>query len=118
MQSSYVFLPALAILPASPCERARRSGGGDGAGYSITGACAARNPRTAAVAHMPCPRACAGARSRSPRECGGRQLQEAREDNVRAYPITKIIAPLALLASVALSTDARAQPVSPTPPTS
>jgi hypothetical protein len=34
---------------------------------------------------------------------------------VRAYPITKIIAPLALLA---LSTDAGAQPVSPTPPTS
>jgi hypothetical protein len=29
---------------------------------------------------------------------GGKQLQEAREDNVRAYPITKIIAPLALLA--------------------
>jgi 3-dehydroshikimate dehydratase len=42
-------------------------------------------------------------------------LQEAREDNVRAYPITKIITPLALLA---LSTDAGAQPVSPTPPTS
>ena len=34
---------------------------------------------------------------------------------MRAYPITKIMAPLALLA---LSTDAGAQPVSPTPPTS
>ena len=34
---------------------------------------------------------------------------------MRAYPITKIIAPLALLA---LSTAAGAQPVSPTPPTS
>ena len=42
-------------------------------------------------------------------------MQEAREDNVRAYPITKIIAPLTLLA---LATDAGAQPVSPTPPTS
>jgi hypothetical protein len=30
-------------------------------------------------------------------------LQEAREDNVRAYPITKIIAPLALPARIALS---------------
>ena len=34
---------------------------------------------------------------------------------MRAYPITKIIAPLALLA---LATDAGAQPASPTPPTS
>jgi hypothetical protein len=42
-------------------------------------------------------------------------LQETGEDNVRAYPITKIIAPLALLA---LSTAAGAQTVSPTPPTS
>ncbi|MGZ3362572.1 MAG: hypothetical protein ACXU84_24890 [Xanthobacteraceae bacterium] len=34
---------------------------------------------------------------------------------MRAYPITKVIAPLALLA---LSTHAGAQPAAPTPPTS
>ena len=54
-------------------------------------------------------------RTRVIRKKAGANNQETREDNVRAYPITKVIAPLALLA---LSTHAGAQPAAPTSPTS
>src|SRR6195256_303324 len=67
--------------------------------------------------HMPCPHARAGARSRSPPASSAkmrRNNQKTREDNVRAYLISNVVAPLTLLA---LSTPAGAQPASPTSPT-
>jgi hypothetical protein len=104
MQSSYVFLAAMAICRHRRCEHARRSDGAMVLGTRSPAPCAARAIRIP----PPSPTCLAHARAQvHARVChanaGGKQLQEAREDNVRAYPITKIIAPLALPAPIALS---------------